>query len=286
MKKYFLIVLILQLALVSCDPDDAVYSDGNFVAFTDANRSVITALDIDDNFTLDVSIALPVNNETTINLDVEDGTAALGTNFNLPSTVTIPAGETRVTVQGTLLQSDGGNDEEDENVISFSVSLGENTANLPVGIGDAGSRTKTVNIVQVSNCPTPFYEWVGDLNVEDVGEGTSSGTGNLNAGFDCDVLIVDNNLPGIASPSNTNYQLIFTPGPGGSESGTVEIDPTVAREDIELQSGEVVDGVYEGFGFYDSTTGEITINYVFNAVLDGEVLGAFWEGTNVITLVD
>jgi len=274
----------MQLILVSCDPDDAVYSEGNFVAFTDANRPVITALDVEDEFSLDISLALPLNEDVTIDLNIDEDTAILGTNFDLAQSVTIPAGETRVIITGTLSESEDGGDDESDNVITFTVSLGENNANLRTGIADVGSRSKTVNIVQVSNCPTPFYEWIGDLNVEDVGEGTSSGTGALNSGFDCDVLIVDNNLPGIASPTNTSYELIFTPGPGGSESGTVEVTSTISREEIPLQSGEVVDGVYEAFGFYDSSTGEITLNYVFSAVEDGEVLGTFWEGTNIITV--
>jgi hypothetical protein len=144
------------------------------------------------------------------------------------------------------------------------------------------------NEISFVTCPTQYAYWFGSLSIEDVGYGSTPGSGSANINGDCDKLIVNNDLPGIGDggvPANLNtiYELIFTPtNPSGSQ-GTVVVNETIIR--TGLQNGTIT-AVYTGNGTYDTATGEIIIDYSLDAKSNatGAILGNYYTGTNVIRL--
>ena len=139
------------------------------------------------------------------------------------------------------------------------------------------------NEISFVTCPTQYAYWFGYLYIEDVGYGSTVGTGSANSSGDCDKLIVNNNLPGIGSATNTIYELVLTPtNPSGSQ-GTVVVNETPSR--TGLQNGTVT-AVYTATGTYDTATGEIILDFSLDAKNNatGAILGNYYTGTNIIRL--
>jgi hypothetical protein len=219
------------------------------------------------------------SSDVTVNLTYTNGSATSPLNFSAPTTVIIPAGEFSANVPITII-----NDDDFNNSRTFEVELGSiSVTGVDLGLaGDIGSFKKIVSIIN-DDCPTQYGFWIGNLSIEDVGYGSTPGTGAPTASGDCDVLVVVNNLPGVPSSTNNTYSLIFTPtNPEGSQ-GTVVVQETVSRTGL---SGGTLNAVYSASGTYDTVSGEIILDYELNAksVSSGAIVGQYYTGTNVLRL--
>lgn len=277
MKK----ILILSLAiftLIACEEDRTIYSGDTFVAF----RSTQSAVSINEaigTYNLQIGIADEQNEDISVELDVTSDSAIEGTHFNIPSSVTIPAGETLVTIPVEIVDDELNNTTRNFMVEIASVS----NPSVNIGIVDEGSYSKTFSIVN-DDCPTQFTYWVGDIVIEDVGYGSFGGSSSVNENGDCDILVVNGNLPQAGSPDNTLYEVQFIPTNGEGTEGIVIVESTLVREQADTNG--LYDGYYEGSGTFDVSTGEIIIDYEYLAFSrsTGELVGTFYSGTNIITL--
>ncbi len=272
MKK--LIIALLTVGFFfSCEEDKTTYDGDTFVAFTDVN-STVGVPETPGDYTFEIGISKVQSSDVTINLSYEEGTAVAGTNFNLPSSVTIPAGEMWAEVALEIM---------DDGVYGVSTDLSitlESAGNYQVGFADLGSYQKNITII---DCPTKFTYWLGTLDVEDVGYGSTAGTGTITDDADCDILVVDNNLVGYSGAETTIYEIAFTSLSDEGEDGYVEVNTFVG----EVASGDTTyNGYYTGYGTYDTATGTIEIDYEFAAYSGGSYVGAFWEGTTIITVAE
>lgn len=277
MKK----ILILSLAiftLIACEEDRTIYSGDTFVSF----RSTQSAVSINEaigTYNLQIGIADEQNEDINVGLDVTSDTAIEGTHFNIPSSITIPAGETLVTIPVEIVDDELSNPIRNFTVEIVSVS----NPSVNIGILDEGSYSKTFSIVN-DDCPTQFTYWVGDIVIEDVGYGSFGGSSSVNENGDCDILVVNGNLPQAGSPDNTLYEVQFIPTNGEGTEGIVIVESTLVREQADTDG--LYDGYYEGSGTFDVSTGEIIIDYEYLAFSrsTGELVGTFYTGTNIITL--
>ena len=265
--------------MFSCEEDKLAYEDYTYVAFTDPAVSDVSVSEDSGVYTFNIGVARVQSEDITVTLGSTDDTAIAGTHFTLPTSVVIPAGEQFGSFDMAVVDDSEGNTTRRFSIVIESVSNG-----TTVGFADLGSYQKNVSIVN-DDCPTGFGMWFGDLSVEDVGYGSTPGTGSPNANGDCDVLSVVNNLPGIASPTNSTYLIYFTPASAGATNGTVVVNETVSRDNL-TSGGADVDAVYSANGVYDEVAGTITLNYTLaaRADADGAILGNYWTGTNVIPI--
>jgi hypothetical protein len=277
MKKLFLIPFA-ALALLSCEEDKVFYGDETFVSFTDVSVSNVSIPEDAETYVFKIGIARKQSQDVTVNFDVTEGTAELGVHFNMPTSIVIPAGEQFADLAVEII------DDEDQNTTrSFELLITSVSNGMEVGIADVGSYKKNVGIVN-NDCPTKFTYWLGSLSVEDVGYGSTPGTGSANANGDCDILVVNNNLPGeTGAIQNTIFDVLFTPTNGDGTIGTVLVNPTFVRQ--RTSGGVLYDCKYYGTGTYSTVTGIVTINYQYRAynASTGVYAGNFWTGTNRIT---
>lgn len=269
--------------LVSCNPTDddnqKSYSGKDFIMFLNTVSNVSVSEDA-GSYEFEVGLSKAQNTDVTVTVTKTDDTAIEGTNYELPSSLVIPAGETSAVLLLTII------DDTDLNATrKFSFELSTDSG-VTVGLAEEGSYKKEVSIVN-EDCPTKFSYWLGSLSVEDVGYGSTSGTGSANSAGDCDILVVDNDLPGVAGNAvagtlNTEYEVYFTPTNPDGSVGTVVVNSTYSADVVS--GGVTYEAKYEGTGTYSTVTGEVVINYVLGAYSGGNYVGSFWSGTTILTL--
>lgn len=277
MKK----ILILSLAiftLIACEEDRTIYSGDTFVSF----RSTQSAVSINEaigTYNLQIGIADEQNEDINVGLDVTSDTAIEGTHFNIPSSITIPAGETLVTIPVEIVDDELSNPIRNFTVEIVSVS----NPSVNIGILDEGSYSKSFSIVN-DDCPTQFTYWVGDIIVEDVGYGSFQASSSVNETGDCDLLIVDGNVAGFGNPDNTIYEIQFIPTNTEGTEGITIVESTLVKYQADTNS--IADAYYEASGTFDTETGEIVLDYELPAfhTSTGEYLGSFGSGTTIITI--
>lgn len=260
------------------------FKDYSFISFKSTDK-VLTILENAGTINIPVYVNEPQDSDVLVNIQLTDGSAVNNEHYSFVSTsVTIPAGQTQADFQLSLIDDDEFNESR-----RFTVKL-DTQASVTVGLsGATGSFEKTVVIVN-DDCPTQFAHWFGMILVEDIGYDTTYGTGSANDNGDCDVLLVDNNLPADASPVNTKFELVFTPDPGDPSGsfGTVVVADTYVRQRTFNISGvsTVCDVKYRATGFYDVASGEIYLEYDYRAfrASDGVLVGNYYSGGNLITL--
>ncbi len=289
MKKnvlFGLSLLAMSFVLNSCDATDddnqKAYSSSTFAMFTNVEGSLSVSEDV-GSITIPVSISKVSSTDVTVNFTYTNDTAESGVHFNGSSSVVIPAGEISTDLTISII------DDDDLNATrSFTLDIASvSDASYSVGIFDEGSYSKTISIIN-NDCPTKFTNWVGSLSVEDVGYGSTPGTGSANSSGDCDILVVNNDLPGVAGNAvagslNTLYNVFFTPTNADGSEGTVVVTSTLSAKVVS--GGVTYDAKYSGTGTYSTVTGEVVMSYELLAVrADGSVAGTFWTGTNVLRL--
>jgi hypothetical protein len=282
MKKTVILSLFTALFFTSCsDEDGAVYNGGTFVAFKEA-QTVGTSISEDvgtHNFV--IGISSPVSQPITVNVSYTNGTAIFGEHFSMPTSVVIPAGEMYADLPITIIDDSELNDSR-----TFSIKIESNSGDYKVGLVDEGSFTKNILIVN-DECPSKFSYWFGAISVEDVGFGSTNGTGGANANGECDILVVVNDLPGaqgnaVAGTFNNKYNLKFTPDEEDSSFGTVDVNEFSAKI---VNGGVTYDAIYVASGTYNTVTGKVILDYQLKAVTQaGVTAGTFWTGTSIITL--
>lgn len=287
-KIYSLLLLVFSLFVFnSCEDENDLtktFKDFSFLSFKSTDK-VLTVLENAGTVTIPVYISEPQGSDVQVSVQLTDGTAEYDEHYTFASTtVTIPAGQYEAAFQLTLV-----NDDEFNESRRFTVKL-DSPASVTVGLsGATGSFEKTVVIVN-DDCPSQYAYWFGSILVEDIGYDTTAGIGSANVNGDCDVLLVDNNLPADASPVNTKFELVFTPDPSdpAGSFGTVEVSDTFVRQRTFNVSGvsTVCDVKYRATGFYDVASGEIYLEYNYRAfrASDGALVGTYYNGGNLITL--
>lgn len=282
--KFGALCLIAAGLLTSCEEEKVVYGGSEFVMLQDASFRTINVTEASGTIEIPVLLTNPRSNDVTVQYTITSTATAntdeavAGTHYNVVNpTLTIPAGETSAVLKIQVV------DDEDFNkprVLELTLS-GTSDTGLEVGLGgDEGSFHKTITIGNDDfDCPTDFNFWLGPLSIEDVGYPSTSGNGS--AGVNCDVLTVEGNLPGDSSAGNRTFLIEFTAFGSDSSAGSVIVQPTFVRN--VASGGTTYEGKYEGEGTYDTSTGEIVIEYEFAAYLNGVKQGYFWNGTTIIT---
>jgi hypothetical protein len=273
-------VLVAPFFLVGCEPDVVTYSGSDFVTLRDANFPNMNVTENAGTVSIPVEISSLQSTDVTVNYTLTSDDAVAGVNYNvLTPTIVIPAGQYSGTFQIEII------DDEDFNLnrtLKFELT-GTSVASLGVGIADVGSYSKTITIVNNDyDCDTQFNYFLGNLNINTDGTATTS-TGYGTAV--CDILYIDGDL---ANYGNTKtYDIEFTADDSSGETGTVSVS-TVIDPGYELSDGTIVDIVYVGEGIYDINSGQIVIDFAFDAYQGSTRLGTFTdsEGTTTITLAN
>lgn len=276
MKKIFLFLLAITF-LVSCENDSSnllkTYNGDSFIAFKAAGPAITIAENIGITkipFTMTTASAQDV----TVLFSVIDETAISGTNFSFTTlSVVVPAGQ-----YGGELTLNVIDDLLFNRSRTFKLKILSNTANFKIGVGIlTDSSNKTVTIVN-NDCPTKYDLFFGNLNVEDVGYGSTSGLGAATPAGTCDILRVSNDLPG--SGGQLLYDLLFVPSALNSPTGRITIAPTVSRANITATTSSV----YVGTGTYNQTTKTITIDYLVHERRnsDNSIVRLIYDGQNII----
>lgn len=283
MKKNLLIycLLIISVLFTSCSDEDNLnksFSDFNFASFDNPN-AVLTVQEDSGTFEIDFTISAAQATDTQISIEATDDSGLAGVHYSFVNqTVTVPAGA--YSGSFTLVLID---DEESNESRSFNINLTSANPNIIVGLaGNDATFEKRVVIVN-DDCPTNYNIWFGPLSVEDVGFGTSPGTGSATPNGTCDLLRVINDLPGIGGNTTSTYDIVLVPFIEGGTSGIATVEATVARTGIANATFGDLEAIYSASGVYDETTQTINLNYQLDARDGtGEIVGSFYTGTNVI----
>lgn len=278
--KFGSLALFAAVLFTSCEEDTVTYNGSDFVTFNQASSVNLAVSETAGTLNIPVNLTMPQSSDLTIDYTLTSEDAVAGTHYNvLTPTLTIPAGETTANLQLEIIDDDTFN-------LARTLTLtltGTSISTVGVGIGDEGSYSKVIVINNNDfDCETEFFFWLGEISVEDVGYGSTPGTAS--GGADCDVLFVDNNLPASGAPENTMYELLFSPSNPEGTIGTVEVLPTFVQ--VQPSGGVNYDGTYVAEGTYNTETGEIVLEYRYAAFQNGQDIGTFYSGTNIITIAD
>lgn len=288
MKKIFKYLMVLSISsalFVSCDDDiqDTTFKTFDDFAFVSlkGNDATLTVQEDAGSVSIPVTLSTALSTDTQVSLQVTDSTAVSGADFSFANTtITIPAGST----EGNFVLNVVNDDEFNESKV-FSIELRTNDANVAAGLsGNLATFKKTVVIVN-DDCPTRYNLWFGALSIEDVGYGSTPGSGSATPSGTCDVLRVVNDLPAIGgATANLNYDIRLIPFSEGDTQGEAIVDRVLARAAAQTHATlGVLDAVYEANGFYDETTREITLEYTVLARNSaGTIVGTFYTGTNIV----
>lgn len=283
MKKLFISLLTLTAIFTSCEEDTVTYGD-NFVAFTDPRSVDFNVAEREGPITFTVGIAKVQATDITINVSTNDENAVAGTDYNFPSTITIPAGEMYTDLSIDIVDNTEINPSK-----TFTLELtGVSNGDIPVGFADEGSHSKTITISNDDyDCPTEFEYWIGGLEIVTDGT-TTTGSGSANAADDCDILVVTNDLPqwissGYAGEFNTEYSIQFIPTSADGTEGYVTVPDTMIEDDFATFSdGSFADAHYTASGEFNTNTGIITLSYSVDLYSGSEYVQSFYTGETTI----
>ncbi len=281
MKK---ILLTLGALFTSCEEEVITY-DGNFVAFADASTDSYKLAERSGTKTLTVGIASPQASDITINVTTTDDTAIEGTDYTVPSTVTILAGETFAELDLEIIDN---SEVDSSKEFTLTLSSVENSS-IPVGFADEGSYSKVITINNDDyDCDSEFEYWIGALTIDTDGV-TSTGTGSANDADECNILVVDNDLPlyaetGYAGDSyTTSYELQFIADSEDGTEGYIIVDDTLIEAEFASYSdGTVLDAHFTADGTFNTNTGIIELTYSVDLYSGSENLGSWYSGTTTI----
>lgn len=282
--KNLLKLSFLFLFFISCDKnrdDELKFNDKDFVSFEQITSTTVSIPENGGEAKIKVSISSPQSIETVINFDIVESVLNVGYTLASPSVV-IPAGE----VDGflTIIPVDDALNTEST---KLSATISSVSNNLKIGLREEGSYTKNIVIVN-DDCPTKFNLWFGAISCEDVGYGATPGVGSSNANGDCDILKVDNDLPGAGGTAITNnFEFTLVPDSPGATTGRVLSQPTYMG-DRNFNIGGVSTPCemlyYNLNGTYDESTKKITIDYRMRIKAKSTgTLYNWYTGQNVIS---
>ena len=286
MRKLIFLFFVSLFILSSCEDDEMLtksFTDFTFVSFVSPDETLTIQEDNVGETKIPFTLSVAQDSDVVVSLIIEDSTAVQGTHFSvINSSVTVPAGQLSGSFSITTIDDESFNESR-----AFNISMTTDFPGVVVGLsGNTSTLQKTIVLVN-DDCPTNYSIWFGALSIEDVGFGSTPGTGSANSTGTCDILRVNNDLPAIGSATNTIYEVILTPDFDGSTSGSAEVKKTVARTGIANEQFGPLSAVYSSTGFYDEITKEITLEYTVEAVdAAGTTVGQFYTGTNVIRLAN
>lgn len=285
MKKYIIKMAAFAMFasfLSSCEADKIIYSGADFVTFPNIRTTALPVTESSGTLSTPVNLSKAYNTDVTVTFEITPTNAVAGVDYEiLTPTVVIPAGELSANFSVRVI-----NDDEVNGVRTIDVKIASTSVpGIEIGLAEEGSYFKKISIVN-DDCPTKFTNWLGNLSIEDVGESTYTGTGESNASGACDVLVVTGNLAGETSTNITGgvskFNILFTPTNDDGSVGEVVVPLTSVG--TRASGGTTYDTKYSGSGTYDVTTGEIVIDYTFDAYNQstGAAVGTFWTGQNII----
>lgn len=276
MKKIF-ILSALVLSLFSCEHDDIIYKGGDFVQFNDAEANEILALEHRGFAKVTLSLSKVSSSDLTVNFSYQDNTALAGVHYDQVPSIVIPAGQSSVELSIPVHDDNLLNDDRFFDVTIASVS----DPNYRAGLGQLSTVTKTIKIANEDlNCTsnTSYTYWLGNVNVEDVGYSTTTGTVSL---IDCDVIKLNADIIGVGIKAD--YAITFIPSASDRTIGTVNLPVTLTG----YSNAQYKFGV-RAIGTYNSNTGLLVLNYQATAhdLTTGDFLGNFTDfaGQSIITL--
>lgn len=283
--KYILVLSTLGVFLLntSCeDPDEMTYKAAEGTPYFHFGGPATS-----DTIKYAILQTAPSPLNVTLYYSTEGSTNEV---VNVP--FTIEGSSSAYTVVGgeTSFQFDAG---EVESTIQIMPVTGVPAATLylklgtPSNGGSIGYPGGNASLVEISilTCPTNYGLWFGNLNAEDVGYGSVGAVGSTVPSLECDILLVDGDLPNSGqTPSNTKFELVFTPAFDGATNGTVEVEPTKYINSLNFTTGAYA-VYYQATGIYDEGTETITLNYTVTAnnISTGAVVGTWYTGANIIT---
>lgn len=279
MKKIILSLFILSsFVFTSCDHDtgDVKFNGDSLLHFPGESQSIAFVLTTDDSKVFDVpfGVVRRVSGTHTVNLvvDAENSDAVQGVDYEIVNnSIQLTDGDITSNFQVRVF---GAPITEEGKVVRFRLQ----SETLPSAVF-----RDTYTLILKEQCSTNFTLWFGNLNIEDVGFGTTSGNGSGTAQGTCNTIVVNNNLPGMPSPTNTRFNVVLEPSSPGSTTGTASVAETVSRTGLAV-SGQPVNAVYVATGTYNEETRTIILNYqvLAKSTANGQILGMYWDGTNVI----
>ena len=266
MKRNLLFFFVFGVALLfsSCNDDEGVTRTNteNYAVFVTGERTV-TVPESGGTFELEARVTPRFVGPVRISFEVEGDPA----NFEVLSdenVITVPAGATSGKVLIKAI------DNTDFNPVPNKMTIRLTGANagyeLPSGFGfDIGVEEKTIIFEDDENCaPGAEVNWVGSLNVEDVGFGNVAASGRVIDG-NCGELIITGNLPNSNAQLTPDFLFVFD---NSGDTGNVTCAPQPYG-----------DNTYEATGTFNANTGQIEVYYLFKDAA-GDLI---WDGTNIIT---
>lgn len=177
------------------------------------------------------------------------------------------------------------NDDDGNESRVFKIEITSTTPAVNFGLGGNEATFKKTVVIVNDDCPTKYSFWFGAISVEDAGFATTQGVGSATPAGTCDILRVNNDLPAIGSATNTIYDIILVPDFEGASTGTATVETTISRTAAQTHPTlGVLDAVYTATGFYDEDTKQIILDYTVGARnANGNIVGSFYSGTNIIT---
>ncbi|WP_420575944.1 Calx-beta domain-containing protein [Ekhidna sp.] len=146
----YIISLALLFILVGCSEEDKVIYEGQLVSIS--GPGVVSIDEAAGEQTVSITISKAPSSDLTLNLQVEEGSAVEGEDFNLQSTVVIPSGEYSGSFTYTLVDNS-----EVDGAKTFTISLSE-TSDFEL------SKQSSLEVTIIDDdCPVP--ELVGEFQV-------------------------------------------------------------------------------------------------------------------------
>lgn len=236
--KSFIIFAAVALVLNSCgDPEPIIYDGPLFVSFTGGTSGHYFVQEGNTPFPVQVGIPSPVANDVTVQIELISATGEEGTQFDLPSSVTIRAGEviSAVPVKGYFEHLAGRKD-----TISFQL-VGDEVANFDTAY----------TLILQQFCTFDINTFTGPYSCDEEGYGV------YEVNFTIDTTranaILNDNFWNYAAPGQ-KLQYVFTG----------DFDQVVIIPEQEFTFGDGYVGSVVGQGTYDGCSGTMVVDYLVN----------------------
>ena len=236
--KSFIIFAVAALVLNSCgEPDPIIYDGPEFVSFTGGTSGSYFVQESNTPFPVQVGIPSPSTSDVTVQIELISATGEEGTQFDLPSSVTIPAGDVIATipVKGYFENLAGRVD-----TLSFQL-IGDEVANFDTAY----------TVIMQQFCVFDINNFVGAYSCDEAVYGVYGV--NFTVDPDNANAVLNDNFWDFPAAGET-VQYIFTG----------DFDQIVIVPEQEFTFGDGTVGSVVGQGTYDGCSGTMVVDYIVN----------------------
>ena len=236
--RSFILFSVALLGLNSCGETDPIIYDGPvFVSFTYGTSGTYFVKPNNEPFPVFVGVPTPSAEDVTIDIDVVAATGEAGTQFDLPSRVTVRAGEVNaaIPVKGYFDRLAGRVD-----TVTFQL-IGEEVANFDTAY--------TVILQQF--CGFDINNFLGTYSCDEAGYEVYEVTFTIDS-VNANSILNDNFLD-FAAPGQV-LRYVFSGG----------FDQVVIVPEQEFIFGDGTIGSVLGQGTYNGCSGAMEVNYLVN----------------------